>query len=477
MRGSSWLRNFRQSAVALVIAGCVMSSYGATLNRYGAPRLVEKFLFVRFYLRRLFKRFERANVEAPTYREFCRRIAHELQDRSSRRAGRKFCLSEAGAPRSLISRFREHVYDNELGRLFRRTHDLMNVGRALRIPEFIPVLPSFPLKCIVGLLAGCMSEREKVLVAARMLSTIGTFEGKSHVYDALVYLLCGDSGGRGGLCRYWSEQHNFLLAEFRDFHSPKQLQALAAFPLPLLRAGKWLGLNNPAQLLEGLRPLKRGISAQAVLILAEEGVLATGFEAVQPYVEEDRFYSQDESLQEAEFRETVRILKCNGVSPDTLLGILRQTRDLDPSKLQATIELLAKHGVSDLNTLYAGLGEQLWTLTFDILRFLLADVGIRDAAVLSELGKLLRQRRAPALPVINTIVKHAGHAGALIEVQKLLTDCTGNRAFPVHRLDLLLSEPHSLTLAQLNQCTQYLTSDVDSDVKFLAFLEVLTRHG
>lgn len=412
-------------------------------------------------------------VEGPSYRAFCKRVVGEMEARSNRQANAKSREVDAGTARSLTTRFRNHVHVNELGGLFRRTDDPVNVGRALRIPEFIPVFPSSPLKCIVWILARWMSEGDKVLVAARMLSRVGTSEGRSHVYSALAYLLCGDYGRHS----YWSDQLDFLLAEFQGYDSSTQLHALAALPLPLLLAGKRLGISCPAKLLEELRPLQEGINPQAVYILAEEGLLTTGFAAVRKYVKEDSFRNYGDGLQEAELRETVRILTRNGVSPEILLGILHQTWQLSPSRLLLTIQLLAKYGIPDLNTMYAQLGEQLWTLNLDVLRFLLVDVGIRDEAVLAKLGQILRERRPPALPVINTILKHAGHPAALTQVQTLLIGSSSGTALPIQRLDRLLSEPYRLTLQDLNRCTPYLTSDVQSDDKFLAFLDVLRRHG
>lgn len=438
--------------------------------------MIENLLRVRLRILRLLKISGRAPANGVTYREFRAVRIAEMAEPVRGGTG-KTTARGAVRGRTVIANFRKHVDSHDLGRVWKSNADPAHLARALRIPEFIPVFPSAALKGAVMLATSAMSERNKVLAAARLLDTIRTSEGRRYAYQSLLYLLCGQPDLHREYCKHLSDELAYLLSEFDGFDSPKQLHALALFPLPLLRAGKRLGLHSPGALLEELRPLRRGVSANGVFILAEEGVLTSGFSPVLKYVKTDDFHHLDEVAQLEEFRDTVRILQRAGVAPDTLVAVLHQTWQLAPAKLELSIELLAYYGVTDVNTIYGALGQLLWTLNRDVLRFLLAEVGIRDGAVLGKMDQLLRQRHPPAMAVVNALLEHVENPAELAEVQTFIIGVSGAAAQPVHRIGYLLGAPHGLEFAELNRCTAYLTNDVGSEVKFMGFLQVLLQHG
>ena len=397
--------------------------------------------------------------------------------RSANRENGRLSGHDAMRGRTVIANFRKHVSNHDLGGIWRSTADPMHVARALRIPELIPVFPSWPLKGIVMLATSTMSDGSKVRVAAKLLGTVGTSEGRAHTYDSLLYLLCGQPDIHREYRRYLSDELAYLLSEFDGFDSSKQLHALSYLPLPLLRAGKRLGIRSPSVLLERLQPIGKKVCANAVLILAEEGVLDSEFALVSPYIKQDDYDHYRDSANGDSFRETIRILQCAGVKSQAVVAVLHQTWQLAPTRLEQSIKLLAEFGVTDIDTLYKALGQSLWTLNHNVLHFLLAEVGIRDSVALGEFDQLLAQRRPPTLAVVKALLNHAKEPTALAQVQTFLVGTLGVSVAPVQRISHLLSPAYGLSFADLNGCIPYLTCSVENDEKFLGFLQVLLRHG
>ena len=238
-----------------------------------------------------------------------------------------------------------------------------------------------------------------------------------------------------------------------------------------------MGLRNPSDLLAHLNPLQWDINHQAILILVEEGVLSqpSDLGLLHKYVVRDTLMCDHNPIEEDKFRQTVRLLKKAHVTPENLVHLMADPYHLNPRKLQYTLKSLLSSGITDISSIFSGLGSTLWQIEADVLQFVIREMGIDQPGDLVQLKRVLGYHRVPNAAVARTLRELGAGPNELAACQELLVESAKMDDPPVERLKQLAAAPHHLSFADINRSIQYLRGANGNE--FTAFLALLHRYG
>lgn len=382
-----------------------------------------------------------------------------------------------GAPRAQIEAFRSFVYHNHLRDRNQRPSDARLVAQALRMQRAVPVYSS--IRNVLGFwaLGAILPEKRRIALASHLLRAVGTEPGRQHLYEKFLCHLVGRRGKHGPFETYLSKGLQLALLRIDGFASQEQLHSLAGQPVDLLRASLMLGICSPSHIESAIAPIKRAVSAKPVLILVQEGILKTDFAAIMPHLDASKsHWGGPPEIDESDFLDTVRLLKAAMVPHADIASLISSNRRFDSERLQNIMAILRINGISDIATVFAGLGPRLWSIECDVLRFAFAHLKVTDATLLVQFAPLLREYSPPGHLVIDALFALGATPSNLVECQALIVEANKIYQPAVEHLATLMGPPYNLGFGELNSCAPYLRRDLGDDSRFGAFLALLDAH-
>lgn len=405
---------------------------------------------------------------------FCAKVKPKPIDR---RAYRNYRIAILGMPASTTlpsgaaaEAFRQRIIDSRLPDASIEASEWRMIRIALGLPRYAPLRPNWSKSLGFVLLGMILPERVAIGLTVSAIRATRTKEGRDYLYSRFLCRLNGCSS-----LRWYGAALELALTQVEGVRSVDQLLRLTSYNQDLIAAGLQLGLRDADMLATALEPLRMRIGGPDVRVLVDERVIEHDFGALEPYLDAGKHHYSLTAIPTEGLRATIRHLKQAGLPPARLLGLVNASY-FEPDKLERVLQILARHGISDVTTVFDHLGPHLWSIQTDVLEYVIAELGAADGATLVQFTEVLRAYRAPAPDVARALIARGATPAQLAQCQRFLIEAGKLGRTVLERLDILMALPYALAIADLDQCAAYLKQDEHGGSRFDDFLEVLARH-
>lgn len=374
------------------------------------------------------------------------------------------------ALRAAISEFRSDVA-YRLSELLSESHECEpHVRRALGIHASLPL---FPDKWgVAGQFSLCFLPEALVMRRARrLLERVHSFEGRRHIFMHFI---------RRSLPQldYYDERLDFSFRYLQSAGSIRELVDIQRLEVGLLKAGLRLGIRTPAKVAMAFPFMHDRLAGGLMLVLVEEGAIQSAEEL--SWATRKAWNSSGCELTAVTLRlarATVRCLISHGIDRRLVAGVFQHALGgLAPDHLAKNLCMLKTAGITDLSTVFARVGDQLWRAPTANWQFVLETVGARSAEDIGRFKPLLESHRKVSLEVVRGLLALGADLDGLAGCQQMLLALASNRDGvppPLGELELLAASPHALRFEQIAECATYL----DGKRELAPFLNVLVDHN
>lgn len=408
-------------------------------------------------------------VTAQEFRNFRRYVIDGL----GKKLGQEDSELHTTGSRKLISRFRSHIYYEQRPMYSdRETYDKRLVARALGVSPSMPIQPSFGWLLRLYAFRMLAPTAVRLEIASMLMRKVRISEGRKQIYPSVVRRLIGHPGNEFFVSDYLSDELDFLIRRFHNFGSQKALFNLERQPIQLIKAAYLMGVRAAKDIPATLGRLAEGENPAAILILVEEGVISAEHPPLVEFSPKGYPVNNLDSVSEREeFRATVRTLKESGASLTDLLWLIGCHHRFDARALAQRLELLRRHGISNIPAVFRQIKAKLWTTELDVLKFALTEMQIAEPTHFGRLGPLFSLYSAPHPSVTQALLSFGATQENLVRCQDLIRECKDVAKDCTRRICLLLSS--GLSFADLNKCSLYLRLDTYGTDRFQNFFDTL----
>lgn len=353
------------------------------------------------------------------------------------------------------------------------THE-PHIRRVLRIPATVPLRPAdwSALRRIGQFFIPLRLTWPQV---RSVMSQVGTFEGRTYLYQNLYQRVLGfNSFGRD---LYYCSSVDAALRYLKP-PAGMEKQELGRLDPYWIRIARDFGLDSVAEVIPHARYGLQRLEGELAWILVQEKVITRidEFEWLA-YKQRNEYYKQEITRATRHMiRRMIRLILRHGIARQHIAGIFRhQISAFKPDRLDANLSKLKAAGLSDLSAVFETSKSLLWRAKPSVWSYVLDEIMARSPAQIARFKPLLQSSSTLPVPLVRLLKGLGATPDNLPQCQSLILDISRRTddLLPLAEIQLLANPPHSLNIEQIARCTDYLAAPT----RLHAFLQVLVRHG